>query len=439
MKKLGIAALLVAGVVAASGVFAQELKFDGVVNTGLGIISTDAKVPDGTDTKAADIKVVPFAVDAGQSGYRFRLNGSYTSEDGNSGAKFRLQAQSSFDAGALSIPYAYGWGSFLNKVLTVTGGLVDDSTWASSGALFADDAGEGLGTLIKVKPIDGLNLGIGAYVITPQGGGANNVLIVPGGGENPTDLSKIDITLDRLKYTFNAGYTLPDLLKVNIAFRTANQTGDAESRYDDGDLEKFGSNETSKLIFGLQVLAVKDLTAVLEVVADKLEDTGLDKEKDNIDLDFYETLGYKLGDLSFGLNAAQHIRVEKDVDHDLGVHLNPWVSYAIGSIVPRLDLTYFLAGKALTGPTTDPTKPAALTPKYHRTVFGYFDTGEDIDDVSVIAIRPSVKFNVGKGVIEVGDLIALASGPDGAFADADDPKRSSSFDNVFYVDFKWSF
>jgi hypothetical protein len=444
MKKLGIAALLAAGVVAVSGVSAQELKFDGVVNTGIGIISTDAKVLDetGADTKATDIKVVPFAVDAGQSGYRFRLNGSYTSEDGNTGAKFRLQAQSKFDFGALSIPYVYGWASFLNKVLTVSGGLVDDSTWASSGVLFGDDAGEGLGTLIKLKPIDGLNLGVGAYVISPKGGGDNNVLIVPGAGG--TDLSKVDVPLNRLKYTFNAGYTVPELLKVNLAFRTANQTGDADSRYTDGDLEKFGSNETSKLIFGAQILAVKDLTAVIEAVVDKLEDTGVDKEKDNIDFDLYETLGYKLGNLAFGLNAGQYIRIEKDVDHDLGVQLNPWVSYAIGSIVPRLDFTYFLAGTGTTAlavidPDPAKSKYATAGSKYHRTVFAYKDTGEDVDDVSVIAIRPSIKFNVGKGVIEVGDLIALASGPEGSFADADDPKRSSSFDNVLYVDFKWSF
>jgi hypothetical protein len=376
-------------------------------------------------------------VDAGQSGYRFRLNGSYTSEDGNSGAKFRLQAQSKFDQGALSIPYAYGWGSFLNKILTVSGGLVDDSTWANAGVIFADDAGEGLGTLIKISPIAGLNLGVGAYVITPQSGGSNNVLVVPG-GDGGNDLSKVDVTLDRLKYTFNAGYTVPDLLKVNVVFRTANQAGDKDSRYDDADTEVFGKNgETSKFIFGVQVLAVKDLTAVLEVVADKLEDTGVKKELDDIDLDFYETLGYKLGDLSFGLNAVQYIRIEKDVDHDLGVQLNPWVSYAIGSIVPRLDLTYFLAGKALTAPWTSETP--GLTPKYHRIGFSYENNGEDVDDVSVIAVRPSVKFNVGKGVIEVGDLIALSSGPDGSFFDADDLKRSSSFDNVFYVDFKWSF
>ena len=443
MKKQGIAAvLLAAGVIAASGVFAQELKFDGYVNTGIGILSTDARVQDGADTKTADIRVVPFGVDSEQPGYRFRLNGSYTSEDGNTGAKFRFQAQSKFTAGALSIPYAYGWASFLNRILTVTGGLVDDGTWATGGAIFADDVGEGLGTLIKVSPIPGLNLGVGAYLISQQGGGSNNALVVPVGESttpagDSTDFSKFDVPLDRLKYTFNAGYTIPDLLKITAAFRTANQTGDATSRYANSDLEVFGSNETSKLIFGAQVLAVPNLTAVLEVEADKLEDTGVDRDKDNIDVNLYETLGYKLGDLAVGLNAVQYIRVEKDVDHDLGLHLNPWVSYTLGSIVPRLDLNWFLAGTGTTALATTSAN-AALGTKYHREVFAYKDNG-DADDVSVIAVRPSVKFNIGKGFIEIGDLIAYALGPDGAFADADDAQKSSSFNNVFYVDFKWSF
>jgi hypothetical protein len=436
MKKLGFAALLVAGVIAAAGVFAQEIKFDGYVNSGIGILSTDAKVQDGDGTKTADTKVVAFGVDSEQSIYRFRLNGSYASEDGNTGAKFRFQAQNNFNSGAFSIPYAYGWASFFNKILTVNGGLVDDGAWGSGGAILNDDVGEGLGTLVKASPIDGLNLGVGVYVITPQGGGSNNTIIVPD-----------EVSLGRLKYTFNAGYAVPDLLKLTLTFRTANQTGDATGKYNDADTERFAGSETSKLIFGAQVLAVKGLTAVVEVEADKLEDTGVDKEKDNIDLNLYETLGYKLGDLAFGLNAVQYIRVEKDVDHDFGLQLNPWVSYAIGSIVPRLDLTYFLAGTATTtlASVTDDGQgniifnPAALGSKYHREVFAYKDTGSDVDDVSVIGIRPSVKFNVGKSFIEIGDLIAYGWGFEGAFADAGDIEKSSSFNNVFYIDFKWSF
>ncbi|MDR3122277.1 MAG: hypothetical protein LBU16_00665 [Treponema sp.] len=432
MRKLRITAVLVAaGVVAASGAFAQEIKFEGYVNSGIGIMSTDAK--------ASDIKVVPFGVDSEQPGYRFRLSGSYTGEEGNAGAKFRLQAQSKFDYGALSIPYAYGWASFLDKVLTVSGGLVDDKTW-ESGGFYASDVDEGLGALVKLSPIDGLTLGVGAYVISPQGGSDNNILIIPAGEEADddedlpvTDFSKVDIGLDRLKYTVGVGYTLPDLFKATASFRTANQTANGVSKYADADLEEFSSRETMKLILSAQILAVKDLKAVVEAVFDKLEDTGKDKDKDNIDVDLYETLEYKISDLTLGLNVAEYIRIEKDKDHDLGLHFNPWVSYAIGSIVPRLDLNYFLAGKALTTPTDDPKKAAAWGTAYGRTVFGYKD------NVSVIGVRPSVKFNVGKGFVEIGDFIAYAMGPEGSFADEDDPKKSSSFNNVVYVDFKWSF
>ncbi|MDR2049391.1 MAG: hypothetical protein LBP69_08035 [Treponema sp.] len=450
MKKIMLGVLILA---AAGGLFAQELKFDGYLNSGLGIVSTDTRVPDGSGTKTADTKIVPFGVDSEQGGYRFRLNGSYTNAEGTAGAKFRFQAQSSLEFGAFSLPYAYGWVSFLNKIFTVTGGLVDDGTWNLGSPLLNDDVGEGLGALVKISPITGLNLGVGAYVLNQQSGSRNNFPVIPAGyGTRETSsFSSLDIPLDRLKYTFSAGYTMPDLFKVIATFRTANQAGDKTSRYTNADLESFaGRDETSKLIFGLQLLAVKNLTAIVEVSADKLEDSGVDKDKDNIDFDFYETLGYKTGDLSFGLNAVQYIRTEKDVDHDLGLHFNPWVSYAIGSIVPRLDLNYFLAGKALTGTAAwvdadnDPTTPSVLSPplpgaSYHRKVFSYADNGK-ADDVSVIAVRPSVKFNIDKNTfIEIGDLIAFSTGPEGAFADADDPKKSSNLNNVFYVDFVWKF
>ncbi|MDR0730403.1 MAG: hypothetical protein LBF63_01960, partial [Treponema sp.] len=433
MKKamLGVLILAVAG-----GLFAQELKFDGYLNSGLGIVSTDTKVEDGSGTKTADTKILPFGVDSEQSGYRFRLHGSYTNAESTAGAKFRFQAQSSFALGAFSLPYAYGWVSFLNKIFTVTGGLVDDNTWNLGSPILNNDVGEGLGALVKISPIDGLNLGVGAYVITPQGGSANNTLVIPAGDGTveSKSFSGLDIPLDRLKYTFSAGYTMPDFFKVIATFRTANQTVNAISRFGNADSEVFFGDESSRLIFGVQLLAVKNLTAIVEVSANKLEDTGVDKDKDNIDLDFYETLGYKIGDLSFGLNAVQYLMVEKDADHDLGLHLNPWVSYAIGSIVPRLDLNYFLAGKALTGTATYDDNGNLVPPvtgtSYHRRVFSYADNGK-ADDVSVIAARPSVKFNIDKNTfIEVGDLIAFSTGPEGAFADADDPKKSSNLNNV---------
>jgi hypothetical protein len=435
MKKAMLGILVFA---TATGLFAQDFKLDGYFNSGVGIISTSTKLPDTdvTGTKAEKFKIVPFGVEAGQPGYRFRLNGSYTNEGGTVGAKFRFQAQSNFEAGAFSLPYAYGWFSFLDKIFTVSGGLVDDGTWSSGGAILNADVDEGLGVLLKINPVSGLNLGAGAYVISPQGGGSNNVLVIPAGESGgSTKFSDIDIPANRLKYVFSAGYTMPDTFKAVLSFRTKNQTGDTVSRYAAADAEKFASSETAKLVFGAHLLAVKNLTAVIEAEVDKLESTGVDKDKNNIDFNLYETLGYKINNLAFGLNAVQYFKSEKDVDHDIGLHFNPWVSYAIGIIVPRLDLNYFLAGKALTSSGTNPLPGSS----YHRGVFAYADNGKT-DNVSVFALRPSAKFNIDKNTaFEVGDLIAFSMGPDGAFGDANDAAKSSNFNNVFYVDFTWKF
>jgi hypothetical protein len=228
---------------------------------------------------------------------------------------------------------------------------------------------------------------------------------------------------------------MPDIFKATLSFRTKNQTGDKTSRYADADLEEFKGYETSKLIIGAQLLAVKNLTAVVEAEIDKLEDTGVDREKDNIDFNLYETIGYKIGSLAFGLNAVQYFMLEKDVDHDAGLHFNPWISYTIGPVVPRLDLNYFIAGTALTKNGANQIPGG----KYHRKVFAYADNGA-ADNISVFAVRPSVKFNFDKNTfVEIGDLLAFANGPAGSFADADDLQKSSNLSNVFYIDFVWKF
>ncbi|MDR2143391.1 MAG: hypothetical protein LBP29_03375, partial [Treponema sp.] len=121
--------------VVGAGLSAQELKWSGYVNTGLGFVITDVK--------DADPYLTAFGVDSGQFGFRFRLNGAYTNQDGNAGVKFRFQAQGDGSgktdvANIVGLPYLYGWFKPVD-VLTINGGLVDDSTWASGGALLNDD------------------------------------------------------------------------------------------------------------------------------------------------------------------------------------------------------------------------------------------------------------------------------------------------------------
>ncbi|MDR2135057.1 MAG: hypothetical protein LBO76_00405, partial [Treponema sp.] len=109
MKKLGIvAALLAAGVVVASGLFAQEVKFNGYVNSGFGVVMS-------TEEDAPDPYVAAYGVNSWNP-YRIYLDGSYTNEEGNAGALIRLRAGGGFNF--ITLPIAYGWFSAFDKLLT---------------------------------------------------------------------------------------------------------------------------------------------------------------------------------------------------------------------------------------------------------------------------------------------------------------------------------
>jgi hypothetical protein len=440
MKKLGIVAvLLAAGAFAASGLFAQGLVLDGYINSGLGVvISTEEDAPD------------PFLAAAGtdswENAYRIWLNARYTSEAGNVGAHIRLQASGGYNF--LSVPIAYGWFSAFDKILTVNGGIVDNGTWNTGGAYFAPDQGEGLGTLIKVSPISGLDLGVGAYLIEVPGAGADNATI-----SDPYGMEGISFgtgrfyanELDDVKYTFNASYTLPDLLKFIVTYRPKAYLASALA---------------SQARVAVSVLAVPNLTAILELDLGNLQDfkalkTGdrdawdrlvdpADDDRDEIlDEDGYsldppqykptvkaldasgkinigETFQYNMGSLSVGLWGVQWISQAEDTDFSF--YLNPWVSYAIGSIVPRLDLGYGNGVRA----------------NFYNNGLNWRrgNVGAMYDsDYSVISIRPSVKINLDSTTfVEIGDLIDIDGGPDNTWG-----TDNSKISNVFYVDFKWSF
>jgi hypothetical protein len=394
MKKTKTAIALILILIAGT-VFAQELKFDGYVNTGLGLIVTDRKIQDGTNTKAADPYIASRGVDSEQTMLRFRLNGSYTNADGNAGAKFRFQAQSGQQNPIF--PYAFGWVKFFD-ILVVNAGIVDDGTWESKGAILKDDQGEGLGVLVKVSPIDGLDFGAGAYTSNAGSGSANNALL---------NLPATAVEWNEAKYTVNASYTMPALLRLNATYRGENRASGTST-----------SGTSSRAIGEFQLLAVENLTAVIEGELDNLQDFD-PSGKVNI----FETIGYKLNALDFGLNAAQYLLMAED--SDIAFRFNPWVSYTVGKLVPRLDVVYFMGGK-VDGSDNDSEG------KIDRRGYAVF-AGHD-PDASVIGVRPSLKINIdSKTTLEIGDLVNYEKTPTkmfGAGADMTDSK----FTNTFYVD-----
>jgi len=429
---LGLAAALLLSTVIVGGLRAQELKFDGYVNSGLGVVSSDIE--------DSDPILKAYGIDSEQNGYRFRLNGSYQNEAGNAGAKFRFQSQATSGRGYFTLPYAYGWAKFANDIFYAAGGVVDDGTWVTGDWwLNGDRLDWGLGALLKATPLKGLDLGVGAYVINVQGGGFGNIL----GGE--TSLGAVTPKLGDVKYTFNAAYTLPDVFRLSAAFRTKNKAGyDAASALPGYQ----GSNESSRAIGEFRFLGVKELTAVVAASFDKLEDFD---DSGNIILS--ETFAYKVNDFTIGLNALQFLYNRGDADIDPGLLFNLWGSYAFGKIVPRLDLAYFLGGQSAL---------AAGNNTWARTRAGGFvnkiGAANADDDYSLFSARPSIRFNLdNRTYIEIGDLVNYdlanfdgyrkdGKALKGASTDGDNNPipavlgdTNSRLSNVVYVDFRWSF
>ncbi|MDR2370709.1 MAG: hypothetical protein LBD71_04450 [Treponema sp.] len=441
-RKASVLAVLL--VTAGLGLSAQEIKFDGYLNSGFGVVITDRQAPKGPlpadGSRTVSPYITAFGVDSEQWGYRFRLNGSFTGESKNYGAKFRLQGQSKSTGDSyppFTLPIAMGWASAFNGILTMNAGIIDDGTWASGGGILNDDMGEGLGGLLKVSPVKALDLGFGVYGISTDSGG-NNSRLTKG-------LDKNRVEVYYAKYTLNLGFTLPETFKFTATWRNMNNAGGSS-----GASLGTGRDETSKMIIGARMLAVKNLTAVLEAELDNLQDfretkTG-EKNGWGVPLtaganssgkfNLYETIGFKTGDLGAGLNAAQYFSLQKKVtDGDNktgpGLRFNPWVSYSLGGVVPRLDFVYFAAGK-INGSDNDDEG------KFHRKGYDptYF-TGD-----SVVTIRPSVTFNVGNAALEIGDAVNIENNHTkkyyGSSTRADD-RRDRRITNILYVDCKWSF
>jgi len=428
LKIFGLAAALLS-TIGAGGLRAQELKFDGYVNSGLGVINTDS------ENSGAVLKA--FGADSELNGYRLQVNGSYQNEAGNAGAKFRFQSQSSLANGYFSLPYAYGWVKFVNDIFYAAGGIVNDGTWATGDWwLFSERIDWGLGALLKATPIKGLDLGLGAYVVNVQSGGNNNVL-----GTGSIKFEDVRPKFGDVKYTYSGAYTLPDVFRLAATFRWKNKAG-----YDDASalVGYQGRDETSRLFGEFRFLGLKALTAVAAASFDKIEDFD-----NNGNIIISETFAYKIEDLNIGLNAAQFLYSRKNAakpDKDPGLLFNLWGTYAIGNIVPRLDLAYFLGGQSTVG---------AGNNTWHRRGFVNKTGTKDVeDDYSVFSIRPSVKFNLdSRTFVEIGDVINLDSAnfngyrKDGraVVLTHDDPTKillgdiDGRLSNVVYIDFKLTF
>jgi hypothetical protein len=145
MKKALIVLLILA---IAGGLFAQELTFSGAVKTGLKITADDVN-------NGQDIGVSFYNDDAGKA-LRFDLNGAYTNN--NYGVVFGLRTDVNNGFG-VNVHNAYGWFSFVDGIIKVSGGIIDDGPWNTGGLEDYNDV-KGNGLRLEIIPITGLNIGL---------------------------------------------------------------------------------------------------------------------------------------------------------------------------------------------------------------------------------------------------------------------------------------
>jgi len=394
MKRI-LCVFIAAVSVAALG-FTQELKFDGYVNSGFGLWMGNKE--SGYDDPP---RVMAFGVDSERNVGRFRLNGAYTNEAKTAGVNFRFQVQGkgvNNSAVAPALTVGYGWVKFLDMI-TVKAGIVDDGTWQTADVIYNDDQSEGVGLLVRVTPVTGLDFGAGGFTATPESSGDNNYIKA---------LNAVPTKMEDAKYTLNAAYTMDKVFRLMASFRTANKTG-GDAKYN-----------RSQILAEFRLLAVDGLTAIVVGQMD-----NLDKDYMNKDINFYETFGYKLGSLGVGLNAAEYIRNLPSGgtgDKELSVWINPWVSYALGengAVVPRLDVVYFMSGRVKRGTADGLTN---VSNDYSRRGF----EPNYAKEAYVINARPSVKINVdSKTSFEIGDSFYYSKAGKG---------KDPAMTNVVYTD-----
>ncbi|WP_010260575.1 hypothetical protein [Treponema primitia] len=331
MKKMLVVLLILA---MAMGAFAQELKWSGDVSTGFEssyLESKNENLPSSNDTtKDEDFKFYSYDADNGAP-LRAQLVLDYA--NGNVGAKIKFKLEEPKKLGVNSIfDFAYLSYKFID-IIDLYAGKIDNGVW-NTGGDEDGDAGEGLGALVQVAPIGGLTVGAGLYINDDN---EINSEYTPG--------SSSDDGIFYADYTIGAAFD-HDLFRVALSARAS-----------DTMLRQFW--------FGVSLKAIDKLGLAVEAFSKNLSDKDIAWQID-------EKISYDLGALDVGLTAYQWINQVNSAgyldgigtgnsdetvgkylegvpaeDTKLGWKFSPWVSYAIGNILPKL--SFAIGGTGVDG------------------------------------------------------------------------------------------
>jgi hypothetical protein len=249
MKRLVIVALVLA--VIGSFAFADGTpKWSIGTWTGMGILSSGG----ANSVEQYDYNWV--------GGSAYRLGFTYTATDGNAGFNSRLQMGSPVGAVVPAIfNQLNAWGKMFGGVLTVRGGILDDYTIATKDWNTFGTTDGAFGLYVNITPMEGLD--IGYFQPVPYVIGDITTALNPSGGKNAI---------------IGAAFTMKDLLSVQLG--------------------AIAPGTSTALYFGAKLLAVKDLTFILE---------GKAPLESGSSITLLENVGYALGALNISARIGESI------------------------------------------------------------------------------------------------------------------------------------
>jgi len=309
-----------------------------------------------------------------EEAWRTRINGAYT--DGDYGMNFRLQAGGST---APTFTRTFAWANFFGGMLNVKAGYLYEGGWMTQGdAAFGEIDSKG-GFSLSLKPVEALTAG--AYV-------------------------PVTTTYALLEDAFKN-------IQLGAAY-SVEGIGDFEAGY-------LGSaiDDQSDIFVGFNLTAVENLSAQVEFMLGNLgAETDIAKivAYDVDTLGFYqivETVEYAMEPLTVGFIGYQTLYTADDAA--LGMSLNPYVEYAMGTVSLGLDFVYNIVNSLDQDDDSD-TPDIVLTEDMAENVGNGYE------------ITPYVAFALGNNTLKVGAHIGEK------YAEIDDTNYTEAF-----AYFEWAF
>ena len=334
MKKALVILLTLA---VAGGLFAQTFTWNGAFEGGIGMRTM------GDD----DMIFGAVAPTNWVSGTRAQLQLSYTNADGNAGARLRFRA-SGASSGFNGEPFfhqAWAWVKPFGDIVEFRGGRIHDDQLATQDPILGTYLLNSHGIVAYIRPMDMITVGLGAtsgQVAFDATGPTGSVGISSGKTWENSGLA----------IWGGLGVNVPSLLSARVQFNT--------------------SYEVVNLIAGVQVTALEAVPINLVFRAWDLTDGDI------IRMAIHGFIGVNMIDnLGITVGGAFSNRADRD---DPYMAFGGWFTYALGNIVPRIDLWYVSGGAYAYG-------------------YGFNATGSNIDygamtynkDQTYFSIRPAVQ------------------------------------------------